>query len=407
MKELEDLTAAKHNIISPGSSKPNVAIVQDSLLGAYRMTLGWQKIREDQYYNISLKLDLNYSTKDRIEHINTIYKQMGKDQDAYCGRGLISLFLPIDLNYTSNNDGMPEEPILKIYRGVLYEGTLTKQVIGASHNSLIQIIYKEYGPDAAAHFIDCVQFTTNEWNLLRAFTVGLGDCLITDPQQQVKIHDVIQKCYIEADGIKTTTNHPGIQELRINAALNKAKDIGLRIAKDSLDPNNNFLSTVISGSKGDFFNIAQITGLLGQQNLRGKRVPLNLNNQTRSLPHYPFGELDNTMEYESRGFIASSFINGLNPREFYFHAMSGREGISDTAMGTATSGYMQRRIIKLTEDIKILHDGTVRDAYGNIYQMVYGENGFDPISYTKVKGEQEICNIERIADKLNTKFECA
>jgi hypothetical protein len=39
--------------------------------------------------------------------------------------------------------------------------------------------------------------------------------------------------------------------------------------------------------------------------------------------------------------------------------------------------------------------------------MVYGENGFDPISYTKVKGEQEICNIERIADKLNTKFECA
>ena len=75
-------------------------------------------------------------------------------------------------------------------------------------------------------------------------------------------------------------------------------------------------------------------------------------------------------------------------------------------MGTATSGYMQRRIIKLTEDIKILHDGTVRDAYGNIYQMVYGENGFDPISYTKVKGEQEICNIERIADKLNTKFEC-
>ena len=194
MKELEDLTAAKHNIISPGSSKPNVAIVQDSLLGAYRMTLGWQKIREDQYYNISLKLDLDYSTKDRIEHINTIYKQMGKDQDAYCGRGLISLFLPIDLNYTSNNDGMPEEPTLKIYRGVLYEGTLTKQVIGASHNSLIQIIYKEYGPDAAAHFIDCVQFTTNEWNLLRAFTVGLGDCLITNPQQQVKIHDVIQKC---------------------------------------------------------------------------------------------------------------------------------------------------------------------------------------------------------------------
>ena len=407
MKELEDLTAAKHNIISPQSSKPNVAIVQDSLLGAYRMTLGWQKIKKEQYFNISMKLDLNHSVTDRIEHINKIYKQMGKDQDAYCGRGIISLFLPIDLNYTSNNDGMSDEPTLKIFRGVLYEGALTKQVIGSAHNSLIQIIFKEYGPDGAAHFIDCVQFSTNEWNMIRAFTVGLGDCLITNPKRQEEIQDVIQKCYIEADGIKSTTTHRGIQELRVNAALNKAKDIGLRIAKDSLNPDNNFLSTVISGSKGDFFNIAQITGLLGQQNLRGKRVPFTLNNQTRTLPHYPFGELNNTLEYEARGFIASSFINGLNPREFYFHAMSGREGISDTAMGTATSGYMQRRIIKLTEDIKILHDGTVRDAYGNIYQMVYGENGFDPTSFIKVKGEHEICNIERIADKLNTQFECA
>lgn len=70
-------------------------------------------------------------------------------------------------------------------------------------------------------------------------------------------------------------------------------------------------------------------------------------------------------------------------------------------MGTATSGYMQRRIVKLTEDIKVFHDGTVRDAYGNIYQMSYGDTGYDPISYVKVKGEQQICNIGRIADKLN------
>ena len=107
------------------------------------------------------------------------------------------------------------------------------------------------------------------------------------------------------------------------------------------------------------------------------------------------------MEYESRGFIASSFIHGLSPREFYFHAMSGREGISDTAMGTATSGYMQRRIIKLTEDIKVQYDGTVRDATGHIYQMVYGENSYDPTCTVKVQGEQSICNVSRIVDKLN------
>ena len=179
----------------------------------------------------------------------------------------------------------------------------------------------------------------------------------------------------------------------------------MRIAKDSLGDDNNFLSTVISGSKGDFFNIAQITGLLGQQNLKGQRVPLFLNHGKRTLPHYPFGQMPPEMEYESRGFIASSFIKGLNPREFYFHAMSGREGISDTAMGTATSGYMQRRIIKLTEDIKIQYDGTVRDITGTIYQVAYGNNGIDPTCTVKVKGEQEVCDISRMIEKLNMEHE--
>ena len=111
------------------------------------------------------------------------------------------------------------------------------------------------------------------------------------------------------------------------------------------------------------------------------------------------------MEYESRGFISSSFINGLNPREFYFHAMSGREGISDTAMGTATSGYMQRRIVKLTEDIKIQYDGTVRDSIGNIYQIIYGENGMDPTCTVKVNNSQDICDISRLVNRLNMEHE--
>jgi DNA-directed RNA polymerase II subunit RPB1 len=235
------------------------------------------------------------------------------------------------------------------------------------------------------------------------FTVGLGDCLVNDPDKEREVQENIRRCYIEADGIKSTTTHSGVREMRVNGALNKAKDIGLKIAKDSLDKQNNFISTVTSGSKGDFFNIAQITGLLGQQNLKGARVPLSMNGGRRSLPHYPFENLTPEMEYESRGFIASSFIRGLNPREFYFHAMSGREGITDTAMGTATSGYMQRRIVKLTEDILCQYDGTVRDASGKIYQMSYGGDGFDPTMTTRVKGQQEACNVTRLVDRLNQK----
>ena len=63
-----------------------------------------------------------------------------------------------------------------------------------------------------------------------------------------------------------TTSNPLIKEAKINEALSKARDIGMKLAKDALADDNNFISTVTSGSKGDYFNIAQIAGLLGQQN---------------------------------------------------------------------------------------------------------------------------------------------
>ena len=409
--ELKMVAAAKYNLISPQSSKSNMAIVQDSCLGSYIMTKGFQKITKDKFFNIAMALNLTSETiLERVNEINSVLKQKGKRVNAYTGKGLISLFLPNDFIYEKKNNIDPEEPSVKIFKGVLYEGTLDKTVVSSSHNSLIQTMNKEYGPDMATNFIDSVIFITNNWLLNSTFTVGLGDCLVSQNSEtgvstQEKIQDVISKCFLEAETIKTNTTHAGIREMRINAALNKARDIGLKLAKDGLNPTNNYISTVKSGSKGDFFNIAQITGLIGQQNLKGQRIPLSLNHGKRSLQHYPFENLTPEMEYESRGFVSSSFIKGMNPREFYFHSTTGREGVSDTAMGTATSGYIQRRIIKLTEDMRIQYDGTVRDVTGRLYQMAYDDTGFDPIHTVNVKGTQESCDISRLIDKLNMKHE--
>lgn len=387
------------------------------------MTRGLKKIPKGQFFDIAAKLPQapwsKYKSESingmmscneilqRIQHTRKIMKEKGKSVQSFTGKGLISLFLPEDLMYEKRNDKDTQEPVVRIYKGVLYEGTLDKSILGSAYNSLHQIINKEYSPEATSHFIDCIQFVSNHYLLIDGFSIGLQDCLISrKPDEngvtkEQKIQDVTQKCYMEAEIIKQNTHNPNICEVRINAALNKAKDIGLKIAKDALVPTNGFLSTVYSGSKGDFFNIAQITGLLGQQNLKGKRVVLMLNHGKRSLPHYPFGNLPPEMEYESRGFIDRGFLKGLNPRQFYFHAMSGREGISDTAMGTSTSGYMQRKIIKLTEDMKIQEDGTVRDITGKIYQMSYGDTGLDPTTTVQVHGDQEVCDISRIVNRLN------
>lgn len=335
--ELRLLSASKYKIISAQSSKNIMCIVQDSLLAAYKMTLGIQPVRKDQFFNVALTIDGMSTEKilSKIQHIRKIYQEKGKKVQAFHGKGLISLILPDDFIYEKKNGADPNEPIVKIYRGVLYEGTIDKNIVGSAHNSLIQTINKEYGPDAATEFIDGIQFVTNNWLLISGFSVGLKDCMVQGEEKVQEINDVIEKCYIEAENIKANTVNPNIREIRITGCLSKAKDIGLKIAKDALDPTNNFLYTVKSGSKADFFNVAQITGLLGQQNVSGQRVMPTLNNGKRTLPHYQFDDLSKRDEYESRGFIDSSFIKGLNPKQYYFHSMSGRESTCDTAMNTA------------------------------------------------------------------------
>ena len=403
------LSATKNYIISPQASKPNIAIVQDSLLGAYLMTKGEVKIDKGRFFDICMRginVDgSNWTTKyilEKIELITKIFKEKGKKMTPFIGKSIFSLLLPNDFIYNKKNDADKNEPIVKIYRGVLIEGAMNKSNLGASHNSIIQVLNKEYGPDVASTFVDNVQFVTNGFLEIMGFSVGIADCIATKGDE---IEDVIEKCFIEAKEVEENTHHAGIRELRISAALSKAKDIGLRIAKDALDPDNNFVSTVTSGSKGDFFNIAQVTGLLGQQNLTGKRIEMMLNQGKRSLPHYPFEGLTKEMEYESRGFVKHSFIHGLNPQEFYFHAMSGREGVTDTAMGTSKSGYIQRRMVKCLEDMQIQYDGSVRNASGFIYQCSYGYDGMDTKHTVKVKDDIEICDISRIVDKLNMEVE--
>lgn len=393
-------------LISAQGSKPNFGIVQDCLLGAYKMTVGIQKIKQQHFNDISLKTNLSISQiQNRIQIIRRVFKTKKGKAQCFHGKGLISLILPQDFEFELTNKADPQEPVVRIHRGVLYEGALDKKCLGAVANGIIHKLYKQYGTDTAINFIDNIQFITNNWLLTVGFSIGIADCLIQGQEKVEEITDVVKKCYIEAEGIKTTTSHPLIRETRIMGVLGKARDIGLKIAKDALAQDNHLKDTVVSGSKGDYFNIAQITGLLGQQNIMGKRAQKTLTNGKRTLPHYPLQDLTTEMEYESRGFIASSFIKGLNPREFYFHMMSGREGVCDTATNTARSGYMTRRILKLCEDIKTQYDGTVRDTNGNIYQLAYGGVGADPLNLVKVQGQQQFCNVFDIVKRLNTNFE--
>jgi DNA-directed RNA polymerase II subunit RPB1 len=161
-------------------------------------------------------------------------------------------------------------------------------------------------------------------------------------------------------------------EDQIFGILNQATSDAGSTGQQSLSSENRLLAMVRSGSKGEPLNVAQMMACLGQTAIEGKRVPYGFTDRT--LPHYK--KYDDSSE--ARGFIDSSFIRGLTPQQFYFHAMSGREGLIDTAVKTADTGYIQRQLIKSMEDLTVQHDGTVRDANNNIVQYHYGEDGTNP-----------------------------
>ena len=156
-------------------------------------------------------------------------------------------------------------------------------------------------------------------------------------------------------------------ETKVNNILNQASKEAGNIGIDSLDKGNRFISLVTSGSKGNALNISQMISCLGQQNVDNQRIPYSFKNRT--LPH--FQQFDDTPK--ARGFVENSFIKGLEPTEVFFHAMGGRVGLSDTAVKTSQTGYIQRRLIKGLEDIQVKYDMTVRNHKNKIIQFKYGE----------------------------------
>ena len=145
-------------------------------------------------------------------------------------------------------------------------------------------------------------------------------------------------------------------EASVNQELNKARDVAGNTALEDLHIWNRLKAMVYAGSKGSNLNISQIMACVGQQNVEGKRIPFGFHGRT--LPHFAKDDFGP----ESKGFVESCYLLGLTPQEFYFHAMGGREGLIDTAVKTAETGYIQRRLIKALEDVMVKYDGTVRTS---------------------------------------------
>ncbi len=161
-------------------------------------------------------------------------------------------------------------------------------------------------------------------------------------------------------------------ESKIMEILSETRDQAGSIASEHLGLNNEAVIMAQTGARANIINITQMAACLGQQSVRGKRIERGY--KGRPLPHFKPGDLG----ARAKGFVYSNFKKGLTPTEFFYHAMGGREGLVDTAVRTAQSGYMYRRLANALQDLKVGYDGTVRTAANGVVQFRYGEDGVDP-----------------------------
>jgi len=179
-------------------------------------------------------------------------------------------------------------------------------------------------------------------------------------------------------------------EARIMEILADARDKTGKVVSSYLGLNNEVVIMAQTGARANILNITQMMGCLGQQSVRGERIKRGYTKRT--LPHFKEGDIG----AKAKGFVYSSFTRGLTPTEFFFHAMAGREGLVDTAVRTAQSGYMYRRLANALQDLYVAYDGTVRSSGNAIIQLRYGEDGVDPSK----SDHGRAVNIDRIIEKV-------
>lgn len=263
-------------------------------------------------------------------------------------------------------------------------GRLDKKLLGGgAKDSLFARLFALTNGDYTAQCMSRIAHFTSRYLQNYGFSIGLADVSPTVSLEEEK-SKALSLSFAECDRLihEASTGHmiplPGLTlkqslEAKLNNELSKVRNTCGAAAVRTLDPRSNApLMMVNAGSKGSELNTAQMMACVGQQTVNGKRI-INAFDH-RSLPHFHRYAEDPA----ARGFVASSFYSGLSPTEFFFHTMAGREGLVDTAVKTAETGYIYRRLSKALENMSVKYDNTVRDAQNTVVQFRYGEDGLDP-----------------------------
>jgi DNA-directed RNA polymerase II subunit RPB1 len=381
------IAAVSKNIVSPGKSMPIISFKQDTPAGLYLLTFTKKMIPWYKAMNIARYLEGIDPTK------------IGKKDVS--SHSLFSLIIPNKINIVKGDKA------LEIVNGELLHGSISGSIL----SELIMSIWNRYGAKTTRIFIDNAQRLAEQYIFMSGMSVGYKDTL---PTKEIREHSVKVARDKVIETYRTLTeieNNPDMLDAEtvesdISARLNATKSDLAGFAYKNLDNSNSFYILVESKAKGSPENISEMMTPKGQDVFASdaSRMPKMVNG--RGLPHLPY----NSNGAKERGFIMNSYNSGVDPTEFWYSHQAAREGLINTAIKTADTGYQQRRLIKALESISVMYDGTVRTSNGVILQLIYGDNHIDQTMQKQVilksleLNNADINKIHNMGTKESQKF---
>jgi DNA-directed RNA polymerase subunit A' len=389
--EARVLMRVQEQILSPRFGENIIGAIQDHITGTYLLTNTNPTFTETQ------ALDLLRATS--VDELPEPDDTDDADRPVWTGRTIFSELLPDDLSLEAMSSAGDQ---VVIEDGQLLSGTIDEDTVGAFGGEIVDTITKVYGKTRARVFINELSALAVRTIMHFGFSIGIDDESIPREADEA-IDEVMADVYDQIQDLIETYHAGELEslpgrtvdetlEMKIMQRLGKARDSAGEIAEDHFTGENPAVIMARSGARGSMLNLTQMAGCVGQQAVRGERI--NRGYEDRTLSHYQANDLS----AEAHGFVENSYRGGLTPREFFFHAMGGREGLVDTAVRTSKSGYLQRRLINALSELEAQYDGTVRDTSDTIVQFEYGEDGTSPVKVSSTD-EYDI-DVDQIADRI-------
>eukprot|EP00921_Rhytidocystis_pertsovi_P023540 GHVQ01037648.1.p1 GENE.GHVQ01037648.1~~GHVQ01037648.1.p1 ORF type:complete len:1582 (+),score=151.70 GHVQ01037648.1:212-4957(+) len=391
--EAYHLMGVVNNLVTPKNGEPLIAATQDFLSGTYLLTSKDQFLTRDKFCQACCYF------VDGMAHIDLPPPTILKPLELWTGKQVIGVLLRPnrysrvmvnfelkERNYDSEADAgvmCREEGYVLFRDSELLAGALGKKVLGDTKVGLFFHLIRDDSSRVAAQCMGRLAKLAARWFSNKGMTIGIDDVTPGPKVERLK-NELVENGYLRVEEELKNFQQGALQpnpgctleetlEVRVKSILDDLRNAAGKMCNANLPPLNKPLIMFKSGAKGALINIAQMISLVGQQNVSGQRIQNGF--VARTLPHFRW----NCKDAQSRGFVANSFYSGLQPQEFFFHTMSGREGLVDTAVKTAETGYMQRRLMKALEDLSVGYDCTVRTSDGQVVQFVYGDDGLAPV----------------------------